>query len=921
MAETTPALPAELQRILAEAGVTGTPEDVDACARAWAHSPYLRSLMRREDEVLLRYLAEGPEPLMETALALLAAPDADGAAMREAKRIAAIAIALADISGRWPLEKVTAALSDLADRAIDRAIRIAVDERIPGAEPDGFTAIALGKLGSRELNYSSDVDLILLYDRDRLVVREGDDPDNTAVRIARRMVELMQTRDSGGYVFRVDLRLRPASEVTPIAMPIRGAETYYQSEALAWERAAFIRARAVGGDVKMGEDFLAAIEPFVWRRSLDYTAVRDIQDMSLMIRDHYDERQEVGPGYCLKRGRGGIREVEFFAQIHQLIFGGRDWTLRQPATLDALAALVAAERIKPDEAETLAAAYRVLRTAEHRLQMLEDAQTHQIPTRAPERKDLAALAGYRDWAAMEREIKRHATAVGRIYDALIAEAEVDRLPRQPAQLKAVLKKAGIAPHADLADLIARWRDRSYRALRSDAAQRELESALPGLVKAFAEAGTGREALLRFDDFLGALPSSIQFFALIEANPRVALLLARVLELAPVLAGKLARRPEIVDIMLSNEAFAPLPCAEDLTDMLRARLRRHDALELKLDEVRRFVAERRFQLGVQIIEGGADPIRVGRDHAKLADAAIAVLADAVQAEFAETHGRVPGGRLLVLGFGRYGGAILTEKSDLDLVFLFSGHHEAMSDGAKALPATTWFNRLGQRLTGALTVSTAAGPLFEVDTRLRPSGQQGLLAVNIDTFARYQLEEAWSWEHMALTRARVVYGVEEDREAVSAGIAAALMKLRDPERLKAEVLEMRGDMVKAHAGGGLWDVKHAPGGLIDLEFMLHFLQLSRREGFDPDLGTATAHFVKAGALPEDVLGAHDLMTRLLVVLRLIEGEDPPKQPVAAKAMMAAATGMADFDALKAALEDAKRAVLAAWEAVFAVKRKAR
>ncbi|MBW7947038.1 MAG: glutamine-synthetase adenylyltransferase, partial [Sphingomonadaceae bacterium] len=269
--------------------------------------------MRREEEVLLRYLAEGPEPLMETALALLAGPEADGAAMREAKRIAAIAIALADISGLWPLEKVTAALSDLADRAIDRAIRIAASERTPGAGPDGFTAIALGKLGSRELNYSSDVDLILLYDRDRLAVREGDDPDNTAVRIARRMVELMQTRDSGGYVFRVDLRLRPASEVTPIAMPIRGAETYYQSEALAWERAAFIRARAVGGDAQMGEDFLAAIEPFVWRRSLDYTAVRDIQDMSLMIRDHYDERQAVGPGYDLKRGRGGIREVEFFA--------------------------------------------------------------------------------------------------------------------------------------------------------------------------------------------------------------------------------------------------------------------------------------------------------------------------------------------------------------------------------------------------------------------------------------------------------------------------------------------------------------------------------------------------------------------------------------------------------------------------------
>jgi glutamate-ammonia-ligase adenylyltransferase len=913
------ALPAEAARLLSGLGAVPADADADAIARAWAHAPYLRGLLRRRDTALATYLADGPDTVVARALAAIDSADADGTVLREAKADVALVVALADLSGRWPLEKVTAALSDLADRAIDRAIRIAVAERVPDAGPDGFVALALGKHGSRELNYSSDVDLVLLYDRARLARRDGDDPDTAAVRVARRVVDLLQTRDSAGYVFRVDLRLRPSPEVTPIAMPVGGAIAYYQSEALAWERAAFIRARAVGGDVAMGRAFLAEIEPFVWRRSLDYTAIRDIQDISLRIRDHFDDHQQVGPGYDLKRGRGGIREVEFFAQIHQLIFGGRDYALRAPATLDALAALAASARINADEAAMLASAYRFLRTAEHRLQMVDDAQTHAVPTRAAERKEVAQLAGYRDWASLERELKRYSGPVGRAYDALIAETERDRLPRDARPLAATLKAAGIGPARELAALIGKWRGRTYRALRSDAAQRQLETALPGLVAAFGDAATGREALLRFDDFLAALPTSIQFFALIDANPRLARLLARVLEMAPLLAGKLARRPEVLDIMLGSEAFEPLPPLDALVDSLAERTDRQPAFEMKLDEVRRWVGERRFQIGVQLVEGGVDPLRAARDYAKLADASIAVLADAVAAEFALQHGRVPGGRLLVLGLGRYGGAMLTEKSDLDLVYLFSGPHDAMSDGPKPLPATTWFNRLGQRLTGALSVSTAAGPLYEVDTRLRPSGKQGLLAVNLETFARYQLEEAWSWEHMALTRARVVYGSAEDRAGVEAAIAAALMKRRDPERLKAEVLEMRGDMVATHGDGGLWDVKHAAGGLIDVEFIVHYLQLARREGFDSDLGAAVAHFIGAGVLPAEIGAAHDLMTRLLIVLRLVDGADPVKLSAEVRAMFARAAQCDDFDALKVALAAAKNAVIAVWVQVFGGKRR--
>lgn len=910
-------LPPDAQRFFEEHSLAPDPADANAIGTAWTHSPYLRGLLRGNPDVLADYLRRGPEAALGAALAL-AGPQADGAGLRRAKAASALVIALADISGCWMLENVTAALSALADAAIDRAIRIAVAERVPDAGPDGFAAIALGKLGSRELNYSSDVDLILLYDRDRLMVRPGDDPDNAAVRIARRVVELLQTRDSNGYVFRVDLRLRPSPEATPIAMPVRGAEAYYQSEALAWERAAFIRARQVGGDTKLGEDFLAAIEPFIWRRSLDYTTIRDIQDISLQIRDHFDERQRVGPGYDLKRGRGGIREVEFYAQIHQLIYGGRDYTLRRPATFDALVALAAAGHIQPGKAAELADAYRMLRTAEHRLQMIEDAQTHQIPARAPDRMALARIAGYRDWPAMERVLTRHTAAVGVLYDVLIADAEVDRLPRGKA-LAPELKRLGIGPATELVEMIGKWRARGYRALRSDAAQRQFEAALPGLLKAFAAAAVGRQALIRFDDFLEALPSSIQFFALIEANPRIAGLLARVLELAPLLAAKLARRPEMLDILLTDEAFDAPPSAAELGVLLTARTARHEQLEPRLDEVRRWIAERRFQIGVQIVEGHVDPLAAAREYAKLADTAIAVLAPAVEAAFATTYGHVAGGRLIVVGFGRYGGAMLTEQSDLDLVFLFSGSHETLSDGPKPLPATTYFNRLAQRLTAALSVNTAAGPLYEVDTRLRPSGKQGLLAINVESFARYQRDEAWSWEHMALTRARVVLGQSEDGAAVEAAIAAALMQSRDVERLRGEVLDMRADMAKSRSDGGPWDVKHAPGGLIDLEFIIQYLQLSRNEGFDNDLDRAIAYFVDSDVLGKAVAAAYKLMTRLLIVLRLLGGEDPAKLSPAARLMLANRVGIDDFDALKLALAEARKCVGDAWVQVFGNKRK--
>ncbi len=892
----------------------------NAIGHGWHYSPFLRGMMRTRDATLRTLAGDGVDAAVAAAYAQLTGDAAPAARMRRAKADIALVAALADLAGLWSLEQVTAALSDIADRTLDLAVTTAVAERAPDADPAGFAVLALGKLGSHELNYSSDVDLIFLHDRASLPRRERDDPDEAAVRVARRVVELMQMRDGDGYVFRVDLRLRPSSEATPITLPFEAAESYYQSEALPWERAAFIRARACAGDVALGGQFLDAIRPFVWRRSLDYSAIRDIEEISLRIRDHFDEGQKVGPGFDLKRGRGGIREVEFFAQIHQMIFGGREPALRAPATLDALAALAAAGRIEAADAAQLGDAYRLFRTVEHRIQMRADEQTHAVPTAAPARTALARACGLDGWRALERLLVAATRAVATRYDGLIARTEADRLPRDAEALARTFKAQKLPDPAGLADMVVRWRSGGYRALRSPDAQHALEAVMPPLIEALGEQPDPRTAANRLDAFLEQLPAGVQFLGFLDANPKLIGLLARLLGVTPVLADALARTPDLFDVLLDPEAFAPLPDGDSLAEELRLFVGTVH-LEDRLDRVRRWTAERRFQIGAQLIEGLTDPLDAATAYAGLADAAFAVLAPAVSEAFAEAHGHVGDSELLVLAFGRFGGRALTARSDLDIVFLFSGDHEAQSDGAKPLPATLYFNRLAQRLTAALSVPTAAGALYEVDTRLRPSGAQGLLAVTIDTFAAYQQQEAWTWEHMALTRARVVVGAPEARAATMAAIDAALHMDRDAAALRADVVKMRDEMEAHKPGAGLWDVKLGAGGLVDLEFVIHYLQLRDRTAFTPDLREACRQLIEAGELAPALLDAHDLQTRLLVMLRLVgpQAGSAVKFSADVGKRLAQSTGHADFAALESALKLAKAEVLGAWEAALGSKRR--
>ncbi len=893
-----------------------------AAAAAWTHAPFLRGLLRGGGDTLARLAGDGPAPILADAHEYARNPDVPTPErLRRARGTVALTVALADIAQLWPLEPVVGALSAFADLALHQAIRAAIAERVPGAAPTGFVALALGKLGSHELNYSSDLDLIFLYDRAAVPRRPREEPEDAAVRIGRRVVELMQARDGHGYVARIDLRLRPSSEITPIALPIEAALSYYHSEALPWERAAFIRARACAGDVALGEQFLAEVAPFVWRRSLDFQAIAEVRAVSLRIRDHFDASQHLGPGFDLKRGRGGIREIEFFAQSHQMVFGGRDPGLRAPATLDALAALAAADRIDPAQADTLARAYRYLRAAEHRAQMVEDAQTHAIPEAVAARANYAQFSGYPDWPAMERDLADVTGAVAPIYQTIADVPAASTVPRDPALLARWLAERGLPESEDGVRLVGGWIAGNRRALRSAPARNGLEAVLPELLAAFATAVDARAPLIRFDRFLDQLAAGAGFFALLAANPPLVGLLGRMLSAAPALADALARRPELFDVLLDARAFAPLPDAAALTAELATQLGSARDAEDRLTRVRQWTGERRFQIGSQLVEGRVDPLDAASAYAALADAALTTLAATVEADYAAQHGRIPGANLIVLALGRYGGGRLTARSDLDLVYLHSGADDAVADGPRPVPASLYFHRLATRLTAALSVPTAAGTLYEIDTRLRPSGSKGPLVVSLSAFERYQREEAWTFEHMALTRARVVVAPSSDRAAVEAVIEAALRAPGDLAKLQADVLAMRGEMERHRPGGGLFDVKNGAGGLIDIEFIVQYLQLATGRHLTPRFRDALAAFAAEGLIAPSLPGAHALLTRTLIVDRLIYDATHgplPEPSASAQALLARACGQGDAAELRARLEAAKAEVRAQWGVTFGTPR---
>ena len=880
----------------------------DALRRARNHSPFLREAIEARPEIAETFANKGP--LAAAELALESRGHDLASSLRRQRHGLALAVALGDLSGEFQLEQVTRRLSDFADRAIDEAVDAAIRERVPDAEPTGFAVIAMGKLGSRELNYSSDVDLLLLFDPETLPRRSRDDPGEAAVRIGRRLIELLQKRTADGYVQRVDLRLRPSPEVTPIALPVNAAISHYESSALPWERAAFIRARAAAGDRALGQLFLDAIQPFVWRRSLDFGVIDDVRQISARIRDHFAQGAHIGPGFDLKRGRGGIREVEFFVQIQQMIHGGRDASVRSPATFDAIRALLAAGRLDEETASALGNAYRLLRTIEHRVQMVDDSQTHLLPAEAAALDNVAQLHGLADSSALLEMLRPNVDRAGAIFDSLAPDLS-SRLSNDPLILKEELASLGFTDTDSAVRHVTDWRSGKARSLRSPAAQQAFEAMLPALLRAIAAGGDPNRALNRLGDIVERLSSGINFFRLLEARPVLARLLAKVLAHAPALAEQLGRRPELFEGLFDASCFAMPPPAQKFAKVLARAMEGHP-YDVALDRVRRLVNERRFALGVQLIDLRRDPLEVTEGYARVAEGALTALGNAATHEFEQAHGRFPNAELVVLGLGRLGGHSLTHASDLDLIYLHTAERGGASDGEKPLGPNDYFNRLSSRVTAALSVPTAAGPLYEVDARLRPEGAKGMLTVSMEAFERYQRHEAWTWEHMALCRARPVFGSKEVRDQVSAMIRGILTMPRDYAKIAGDAMRMRADMARHKPPHSALDVKLGPGGLVDLEFSVHVLQLTKHIGLNTRLEVALEELAAESLVSANIVDALKLLSRMLVMMRLVAPGDVKPTPETWQ-LVAEACGAGSWDELLAEHDAARQRIAALWNSI--------
>jgi glutamate-ammonia-ligase adenylyltransferase len=879
-----------------------------AIDRANAHAPFLRSAIEARPDIVDTFLHKGPEAAADQALQ--GGAESAGAELRIRRRALSLAVALGDLSGELSLERVTALLSDFADSAIERAIEASMADLCPGQEPRGLAAIALGKLGSRELNFSSDVDLVLLFDPATLPRRSGGEAADSAVRIGRRFVELLQKRTEHGFVERVDLRLRPSPEVTPIVLPVNAAISYYESAAVSWERAAFIRARCCGGDRAVGNSFLAAIEPFVWRRAIDFGAIEEIQAISERIRDHYSERQTFGPGFDLKRGRGGIREVEFYVHAQQLVHGGREPELRLGATLDAIESLTGAGHLEPQLAADLAQAYRRLRTAEHRVQMVDDQQTHVLPANRDSLANVARLNGMASEEELLDWIRPFVERTGAAFDEL-ALGSSDRLPANPEALRERLANLGFPDPDSAVRRVAEWRSGRPRSLRSAAAKRAFEGMLPALVQAIAKSADPMRALNQLADVVERLPSGVNLYRLLEARPALTTLLARILAHAPALSDQFARRPELLDTLLDSSCFTPPPAAAEFAAVLTGQIA-GQPYDLAIDRARRIINERRFALGAQLIDLREPPLAVGAGYARVAEGALIALAEAAVAEFEEAHGRFPGAELVILGLGRLGGGVLTNASDLDIIYLFTDPKADQSDGGKPLGPANYFNRLANRVTAALSVPTPAGPLYDVDTRLRPQGSKGMLVVSFEAFAEYQRNEAWTWEHMALARARPVFGSKDAKAKAAALIDEILRRPYDLGQLAADAAKMREEMSRHKPASGPLDTKLGPGGLVDLEFAVHVLQLAHKEALDPNLENAVEALAKAGFVDTSIIEAQRLLTEMLITIRLIAPQTTRPSEESCE-LMARACGAESWSDLLARHDAARQSISALWEKV--------
>ena len=863
-------------------------------------SPFLRETFIRNPAFLAPLLNKNIEVRLSEVLEEIKTSDtaesvtesALMAVLRKKKLEAHSLIALADLAGIFKTAQTCEWLTRLAEATLGAALRFLLREAhnngkinladIDDPEKDcGLIVLGMGKLGARELNYSSDIDLIVFIDETSSHIGDQYESVDVFSKMMRRLIRIMQERTADGYVFRIDLRLRPDPGSTPLALPVSAALHYYESRGQNWERAAMIKARPVVGDLKAGKQLLHELSPYVWRKYLDYAAIADIHSIKRQIHAHKGHGEIAVRGHNVKLGRGGIREIEFFVQTQQLIAGGRFPELRGQTTIAMLGELCTLGWISEETRDTLTEKYNFLRNVEHRIQMLEDEQTHILPESDEGFLSVAYLMGYADGDSFTPDFLDALKTVEKHYAALFEQEKelgfdtgnlVFTGEDDDPETLATLTKLGFSRPSDICRIIRTWHFGRYHATQSAEARERLTELTPALLKAFGATKRADEALSRFDNFLQGLPSGIQLFSLLQSNPALLDMLVLIMSAAPRLADIITRKPHVFDGMLDPASFAELPTKTYLESRLNFLLDGVDNYEDILDQLRVFADEQRFLIGIRLLTGAIEGERAARAFTDLAELMIMKALAAVEQEFCRQHGFVKGGRVGVLGMGKLGSREMTAGSDVDLILLYECDNDAeMSDGEKPLYISQYYMRLTQRLVSALSAPSGEGVLYEVDLRLRPSGNKGPVAVPFEAFDKYQRNDAWVWEHLALTRARGVAGDPAFLEKLENEVTKIIALPRDRVSVAKDVKEMRDLIEKEKPSMSHWDIKTMRGGLVDLEFIAQFATITHLVDFS--VGRSTAEVL--GHLPTTVVDnstilelnhAYQLYTNLTQIMRL-------------------------------------------------------
>ncbi len=916
-------------------------------ARIAKGSPFLSGLVRKYPDFAERALSAEPDKVMDSicnAVNLYGVEAPSQVELMEKLRVArnhaALLIAFCDIAEAWDCGQVTASLTRFADAAVASAARWLLDEAVEVGKlapskgqdaTDGYVILAMGKHGAGELNYSSDIDLIVLFDAERAPLREPDAAAQFYVRLTRQLVSVLQDRTADGYVFRVDLRLRPDPRATQIAIAVQAGWNYYESMGQNWERAAMIKARPVAGDIALGDEFLRQLVPFVWRKYLDFAAIADVQSLKRQMHAHKGHATIAVLGHNIKLGRGGIREIEFFVQTQQLIAGGRNPELRGSRTQIMLQNLADAQWIEQSACDDLNAAYCFLRTVEHRLQMVADEQTQTLPATQEGFAEFAAFCGYPDEAQLADRLTRTFRTVQGHYAVLFEDAsELDSNAGSlvftggeddPETLQ-TLAGMGFLQASEVSATIRGWHFGRYPATRSSTARERLTELMPALLTALSRTGQPDQALISFDRFISGLPAGVQLFSMLKANPFLLDLLATVLGTAPRLADSLSRRPRQLEAVLDPAFFGAMPEDEELRSAFEALRQGSSSLEDILDATRVEAREKALRIGIRILSETVSADQAGCAYSNLADAVINHLLCAMRDDVAKRHGHVADEAIAVVAMGKLGGCEMTAGSDLDLIMLYDFATDAeSSNGDRSLPPSQYFSRLTQRLITALTSQTSEGGLYEVDMRLRPSGNKGPVATHVSGFESYQATEAWIWEKMALTRARVVAGDNNLKKRIEASINSVLCASRNREETLQDVREMRSRMMREMRKQTAWDIKHSRGGLVEIEFIAQGLQLVHAHGTPGVLARNTIeclHLLRdAGHLDHtdhDVLvAAAGLYQSLIQLLRLCssDGFVPENAPVGLVNLLLKAGATPDIATLEVSLLESYQQVSAIFD----------